>query len=543
MSKVDFFKVLLVFSFFVIILYFYKLGSIGLIDVDEPRYAEAGREMLESGNWIVPYFNYEIRYDKPIFFYWLEACSMKVFGVSEFAARLPSVLSALLCAVFVFYCLKTFYNYTVALLGVLIMMTSFEFAALSRFSVTDMTLASYLSSSLICFFLGYSELVSSRRFYRHQIAEFTWRYIFAFIFLGLGFLTKGPIAVVLIGLVTVPFFLWIGQIDFFIRNKSFWTGFVLFLLLIFPWYVLAHIATSGEFTNTFFGLHNFSRYTDVVSGHKGSLYYFVLVVLIGFLPWIFFLPQAINSICNKGLKTLLVSPKTQLPWFCVWWFIVIFVFFSFSKTKLLTYILPIFPAVSIIVALWFDDLLFKKASCRGLVIGLGTFFIFTIVLLFLCLFNLGFLLPREVKDLKLDIPIMIFTFLLFVGVSMAWASSHRDVKLTISIILSTFILIYFCLIGYVMPKIDRHSQMKLRKFALSIPHNVEIGTYQIIKPSLTFYSKRQVKKIDSLSKLQDRINQEEKFAFVAKKKMLQGVMLDGIHLWGKDSRYVFYKNY
>ena len=113
--------ILLVFLFLFFILYFYNLGSVGLIDVDEPRYAESGREILESGNWIVPYFNYSVRYDKPIFFYWLEAISMSIFGINEFSARLPSVLTALLTISMVFYFLKYFYSFTSALLGALIL--------------------------------------------------------------------------------------------------------------------------------------------------------------------------------------------------------------------------------------------------------------------------------------------------------------------------------------------------------------------------------------------------------------------------------------
>lgn len=539
----DFFTVLTVFLFLLIFVYFYSLGNTGLIDVDEPRYAEAGREMLESGNWIVPYFNYVVRYDKPIFFYWLEAISMKVFGVSEFAARLPSTLTAMLCLGFVFYFVKTFYNYVASLLAVLILMTSFEFAALARFSVTDMTLTSFISCSLICFFLGYSQLLSSHRFYKLQITEFTWWYPLAFLFLGLGFLTKGPVTIILFGLVIVPFFWWIGQISFFFKNKSFWIGFILFLLIILPWYISVHIATAGEFTKIFFGMHNFSRYTGVVSGHKGSIFYFIPVILIGFLPWIFFLPQAINSIFKKGLKVLLVSPKTQLPWFCLWWFLIVFLFFSFSRTKLLTYVLSVFPALSIIVALWFDELLSKHLNNRGLVIGLGVFFLSTLALLLLCVFNFNLILPREVKDLGLDIQIVSFAFILFVGVSMAWASSHRDVSMTITIILFTFTLVYFCLIGFVLPKVDKYSQKTLRRFAISMPRDVEVATYQIIKPSLTFYSRRQIEKIDSLSKIQEKLNQPSRFAFVTKKKILNGYVPENSYSWGRDSRYVFFTNY
>ena len=539
----NFLKTLVVLLVLFVILYFYRLGSVGLIDVDEPRYAEAGREMLESGNWVVPYFNYTIRFDKPIFFYWLEAISMNFFGVNEFAVRLPSVLGALLCVSILFAFLKTFYDIAFALLGVIILISSFEFVALSRFSVTDMTLTSFISSSIFSFFLGYHKIINSHRFFKFQIVEFSSWYILGFVFLAIAVLTKGPVAVIILGLIFIPFFWWIGKLEYFFKNRSFWVGFLIFLALILPWYFMVHFATGGEFTKIFFGVHNFSRFTSVVSGHRGSMFYFIPVVLIGFLPWIFFLPQAIFSLAKRGLRNLQSSTSEQVPWFCLWWFIVIFVFFSFSKTKLLTYILPFFPALSVLIAFWFNEMFKNQISNRGLVIGLGVFFLFSLVLLYICLFNLNLILPREIKSLKLDLPIMFFAFLIFVGVCMAWASSQQDVEMTAVIICTTFLLLYFCLISFLLPKIDRHSQHMLRAFAKTLPRNVQLSTYQIIKPSLTFYSGRKIKKYDSIEKIQEKLNRKKKFAFVTKKKLLEDVQLSNSYVWGKDSRYVFITNY
>lgn len=542
-SNDEFFKTLTILLVLFVFLYFFRLGSVGLIDVDEPRYPEVAREMLESGNWIVPYFNYTVRFDKPVLFYWLEALSMKIFGVNEFSARLPSVLSALLCLTILTYFIKSFFGSVTALIGALILMSCFEFATLSRFSITDMTLACFISSSIVCFFLGYNQLISSHRFVKLQVNEFTVWYVLGFVFLALAVLTKGPVAVVLLTLVVLPFYWWIGKLDYFFKNRSFWLGFILFLVLILPWYLAVHSATKGEFTNVFFGTHNFSRYTMVVSGHKGSPFYFLPVVLIGFLPWTFFLPQAVSFILKKGLKSLLYSTKDQVPWFSLWWFLIIFSFFSISKTKLLTYILPLFPALSVIIALWFEQILTKQLNNKGLVIGLGVFFLFSLIVIYFCLFKLNLILPREIKNLKLDLQIIFLAFLMLVGISMAWASSHKDECMAFSILLSTFFLLYFCLILSFLPKIDRHSQYLLRKFAKTIPNNVEIATYQIIKPSLVFYSKRQINKIDSFHELQEKLSQKNDFAFVAKKKTLEGVSLDNTYLWGADWRYVFYTNY
>lgn len=542
-EKTNFNNILLIFLGVFVILYFFFLGNIGLLDVDEPRYAEAGREMLESWNWIVPYFNYTVRYDKPVFFYWLEAASMAIFGVNEFSARLPSALTALLCTYFLFQFLNTFFGITCALIGSLILMSSLEFAALARFSITDMTLASFISCAIFCFFLGYDQILNSHKIFKFQIREFSGWYILAFFFLALAFLTKGPVSIVLIGAVFIPFFWWIGKLEYFLMNKSFWFGFVLFLVLVLPWYIAVHSATNGDFTSVFFGLHNFERYTKVVSGHKGNYFYFIPVVLIGFLPWTFFLPQAIASIFKRGLQGLQKSSKEQVPWFCIWWFLIVFIFYSTSKTKLLTYILPLFPALSIIVSVWLNGLIKKRVGDVGLAIGLGLFFILTLALAYIVMFKLNIILPREIKNLKLDFQILLLSFVLFVGVSMAWASSLKDAGLTFSIVLTTFLILYFSCITVILPKVDKHSQYTLRHFAKSFPKNVEIAEYQIVKPSLIFYSKRKVKRYESLKKLQERINTNRRFAFVTKKALIQNVSLENVYKFDEDSRFIFYTNY
>ena len=538
-----FLRMLIVISVLFVVLYFYKLGSTGLIDVDEPRYAEAGREMLESGNWIVPYFNYEARYDKPVFFYWVEAVSMKIFGVNEFAARFPSVLFSLLCCTMTFLFLRTFYELKSALLGTLVLMSSFEFAALARFSITDMTLCSLITGSIFSFYLGYNQIINSHRIFKFQIKEFSGWYIAGFIFLAFAVLTKGPVAVLILGIIFLPFFLWIEKLEYAYKNKSFWIGFLLFLAIAFPWYVLAHFKTDGEFTKVFLGLHNLSRYTSVVSGHKGSNLYFIPVILFGFLPWTFFLFQAIGAIFNTGLRSLVLSSKEGVPWFCLWWFLIVFLFFSFSKTKLLTYILPLFPALAVIIAFYFDQIFKNKISANGLTIGLGVFFVFLLAVLYVCFFKLNLILPREIKDLHLGLPILLFTFLLLVGIAMALTSSYQNEKLTISIILITFFLFYFSLVTFFLPNIDRHSQAMLRNFAKRMPKDVTVATYKVIKPSLVFYSKRKVIQYDLIEDIQVHLDGAEKFAFLAKKKLLKGIKLENAYKLRENNRYVFYGNY
>lgn len=540
----DVFNIALVILLLVFIfIYFFKIGSYGLIDVDEPRYAEAAREMLESGDLIVPYFNYSLRFDKPIFFYWLEALSMKAFGVNEFAARLPSVLAAFLCVGVMFRCLIGFSNLTNALLSVLVLMSTIEFAALSRFSIPDMTLTAFISSTIISFFIGYSDISMSSRNYKRQLEATSIWYIFAFVFMSLGVLTKGPIAVLIPFMVLFPFFWWIRKLDYFFKNRYFWYGFSLFFILTLPWYIAVHIKTNGGFTNEFFGLHNFKRFTSVVSGHDASYFYFIPVILIGLLPWTFFLPQSIFKLFSKGLQAISGNLKDQFHWLCMWWFLFVFLFFTFSQTKLLTYVLSLFPALSILISFYLYDVVAKNEGNKTLMVSLGIFFFSILTLFFLSMYKMDLFLPRESKGLKLDIQFIILLFVLFIGVSMAWASSHRNTSLTVIILLSTMSTIYILFISLLIPKIDSFSQSLSRNFAKSFGNDVAITSYSATKPTLTFYAKRKVKKINKFDKIQELFTSNEKIAFCAKKKKLNGIEIAPEFIYGESGGYIYFTNY
>src|SRR4030066_591107 len=140
------------FSFFI---FFYNIGSPGLFDVDEAVYAEASREMIETGDWITPQYNYTNRYDKPVFFYWLMASAFRVFGVTEFAARFWSAAFGVMLTLMCSYLLRRLGHPKWGVITALIFATSLEVIVLAHASITDMTLAFFITSALSCFFLGY----------------------------------------------------------------------------------------------------------------------------------------------------------------------------------------------------------------------------------------------------------------------------------------------------------------------------------------------------------------------------------------------------
>lgn len=312
---------------------FFRLGSVTLFDVDEAVFAEATKEMVQSGNYITPTYNGENRYDKPILFYWLMAVSYKVFGINEFAARFPSAASGFILCLALFFFLRQFSDEKKAFYAVISLALSIYFFVYSHAAVTDMTLTLFITLSLFSFYL---------------FLEKDRRYIYGFyIFSALAFLTKGLIGIAFpFGIVMIFMFIREGLKG--IRSIFNLKAFILFSIIALPWYI-AQVAINGqEFIQQFFIKHHFRRYTGVISGHRGPIYYFIFTLIIGMFPWIVFLPAGIRNVFKKNSEFQTHNSKINL--FAFIWFVFIFVFFSFSTTKLPNYILPAIPAVSILIS-------------------------------------------------------------------------------------------------------------------------------------------------------------------------------------------------
>ncbi len=193
--------------FFIVsfLLFSFLTWDFPLISPDEPRYAETAREMLSSGNFITPYLNGIPRLAKPILFYWLEAISMKIFGVNEFATRLPSVISAsaLVSLSFLFGYINRF-----GILTGIITMTSIAVFLSSKLAITDMLLNFFICSSLVFFYLSFDQETNKKAL--GKIVLNYWL-IISFVCMGFGFLTKGPVAIFIPGVIITSFLLYKNQ--------------------------------------------------------------------------------------------------------------------------------------------------------------------------------------------------------------------------------------------------------------------------------------------------------------------------------------------
>lgn len=317
------------------------LGGIPLIDPDEGRYAEIPREMLERGDMITPMLNYVKYFEKPPLLYWINAASLKLFGLNEFAARLPSALCGLLTTLATYVVARRLYGRRTALLSAVILATSIGFVLQSRIILTDMLLTFCLTGALGAFIIA-----AQREGKRSQ--ELPW--LLFYLFCALATLTKGLIGIVFPGGI-VFWYLLLSKRWLLMREMHLVSGTLLFLAVAAPWFVLVSLR-NPEFARFFFIHEHFERFTSTVHGRYQPVWFFIPVLLATMLPWSCFIPSAVarawrNRHHEEGKGGL----------FLVVWTAVIFLFFSKSHSKLIPYILPIFPPLAILIASRFDAFL------------------------------------------------------------------------------------------------------------------------------------------------------------------------------------------
>jgi 4-amino-4-deoxy-L-arabinose transferase-like glycosyltransferase len=315
------------------------LGGPSLWDIDEGNNATAGREMLASGNWIVPTFNYHVRYDKPVLLYWLQASAYAIFGVSEWAARLPSAMAALL-ALFVTYELgRGLFGKTVGLLAGALLGTSVAFCASAHFANPDALLNLSTALALWAFWKD------------HAGGGWHWSLVTGAA-AGLGTLAKGPVGLVLPAAVAILFLLWQQEWRQFLHRRAVFI-ILAFIVVAAPWYVWVATETKGQWVLEFWSRHNVQRMTTPLEGHRGPLFYYMLALIGGLAPWSVFLgPTA--WLAGRDARPRAEASIRAAVQFLICWFAVYFVFFSIASTKLPNYILPLYPAIAVLTGRCLD---------------------------------------------------------------------------------------------------------------------------------------------------------------------------------------------
>jgi len=525
------------FSFFI---FFYNIGSPGLFDVDEAVYAEASREMIETGDWITPQYNYTNRYDKPVFFYWLMASAFRVFGVTEFAARFWSAAFGVMLTLMCYYLLRRIGHPKWGVITALIFATSLEVIVLAHASITDMTLAFFITSALFCFFLGYMG---------RGKGGFGW-YLGFYLSTALAVLTKGPVGIVLPGAIIFIFLILRGDFIQTLKKMHIVSGVLIFLVVALPWYIVETWINGWEYIDAFFIKHNVTRFTGVVSGHRGSVYYFIPVILIAFFPWSAFLPQILYRYFPRSRKRGAVDPEESLTLFSIIWFLVIFIFFSISKTKLPGYIVPLSAPLAIMAGrLWYEYIYPDNEVHTEK--GLKYSFVFLIILSLIIAAGAGILTPyltnSEAVLKQFHEPVEWGNGLYYIAVVIASAmllflfALWRNRKGIAFGIMTGMVTVVSCIIfTFVIPVADKYLQSTLRDFSriasAQMDADDKLVVYGLNKPGILFYAQRPATILLSREKdkLTEVIESPERAFIISKTSGIESLM-------GHPDLYILYE--
>jgi 4-amino-4-deoxy-L-arabinose transferase-like glycosyltransferase len=333
---------------FCFLLFILGVGRWDLWNPDEPRYAQVAKEMVDRGDWVLMHVNGNTYEDKPPLFFWLIALSSFLWqGFTSFSARFPSALFGTLTVLLTFFLGKKLYGSRTGFLSALILATSFEFAYLSTRANIDATLTFLTTASIFLFLQWYqhSKVEEEKNKDKRSLS------IYGF-YIGMAFATlaKGPVGFILPLLVSLVYLLF--QKDWkAMKRMKLLTGMALFIVIVLSWYLPAVLKGGQTFLNETLLHQTIVRFAKGTS-HVRPIYYYFINFPVDFLPWFLFLPGAIVYGLSKRREGI---SKDFL--FLLIWFVVIFVFFSFSKGKRAIYLLPLYPAASLLVGRFWDDYL------------------------------------------------------------------------------------------------------------------------------------------------------------------------------------------
>lgn len=313
--------------------FFYGLAAFGLVGADEPRYAQVAREMLQRHDWITPTLYGNAWLEKPVLYYWGAIVSYKIFGVSDWAARLPGAVFASVMLAFIYFWARRFRRGSELDAMALTASAAFVFA-FARAASMDIELVVPLAIGLLAWWTFY------------ETEERRWLVLF-YAAIAVGTLAKGPVSVAL-AVMIVLVYVAIRREWIVIVRTLWWPGILVFCVIALPWYVAVQHANPGFFRE-FFLQHNLDRFATNRFQHRQPFWYYVPVLLIATLPWTIFVVAALV----RGVKSLRVSEGNALSVFLTIWVLVPVVFFSISQSKLPGYILPSIVPCGLLVAMYF----------------------------------------------------------------------------------------------------------------------------------------------------------------------------------------------
>ena len=466
---------------FIGVVWLATLAGRPLFNPDEGRYAEIPREML-GGDWVIPHLNGLDYIEKPPLQYWATAAAYRLLGVSEFSARLYTALTALAALALMGWLAARLWDTAAGWRAAAVLSGMFMFVVLGQLMTLDMSLTFWMTASLAGFLLAQRAEASARG----------WM-LFAWGAAALGVLTKGLVAAAIPAAVLVIYSL--GSRDFTPWRKLHLTwGLPLFLIVTVPWHWLA-ARRLDDFLQFFFIHEHFARYLTPVADRQESWWFFGYVFLIGTVPWTV---PALRVLAG-GWRSR--APRGEFsPTLFLWiWVVFICVFFSFSDSKLMPYILPAMPALAVLIAALPSatlkrDFLITSILTTAAALALGA-----------ATFAIPQLMPdsdRRPYFLLLAKPLREVAALLLVSGAFVWAQGARDVTRAGAVLGAGWCLAALLLIRTASLVAPIYSGIELAAALPAAERGAPLYSVRTYDQSLTFYLQRTVMLVEYRGELE-----------------------------------------
>jgi len=337
----------------------WRLGSAPLRNPDEGRYAEIPREMIASGDWVTPRLNGVPYFEKPPLVYWAVAACEEVLGPGEWSLRLTPALFALAGILTAYAAARRLYGRDAGFWAAVVLGTSLLYLALGELLILDMAVSVLMSATLFCFILGVREEPGAAR---------RWLFYGLYASAALATLTKGLMGFLVTGAVM---FLWLLVFGQWRRLRPLYlpSGAALFLAIAAPWHLIVSSRNPG-WAHFYFVYEHWERFTSAGHGRYQPFWFFIPIVLLGLFPWTGFLWGSLRGALAGGWRR---RGENADAWFLATWAAFIFLFFSESQSKLIPYILPVFPPVAVLIGRWIAETLASQDSLARMRGGLRVF--------------------------------------------------------------------------------------------------------------------------------------------------------------------------
>lgn len=456
------------------------VGAIGLYETDGARYPEVAREMIETGDYITPKIDYIKFFDKPIMHYWLVVSAIKVFGPNELGALFWTALLAALGALLIYDLGRLLVDRRTGLLAGLCLATTFAYYGVAHISSMDMTLTFFCTLFLYGFIRGYLADKDGNKA--------GWYYL-AYAAMAGALLTKGLIGLLIPAMVLGAWLVTTRQLAL-LKEIRLPQGLLILVLIAAPWFVAISLK-HPDFPRYFFVQEHFLRYTTSMHRRSQPFFFYIVFMLIGGYPWLGFFFKDLGQ-CWLGRKRD-ASPEQKTFYLLFLWVLLIIAFFSISNSKLVTYITPVFPAMSLLAG---QSLAAYAGGKRREDFRLGWGYMLAMTLVF-ALGTLLYAIWIKAVPAYITWPLAaLFVFLVGLGYA-RWRHGRREHEKAATSLVLAAVALFFILKGLLVAVTPLFSAKHLAaEIAQAAPAEYRMIQYRGFYYGLAFYLKKRIVMVD-----------------------------------------------